>query len=406
MAHHLNDLLTDLKDRMARMTALVQQSAELAAQAVLTADGAVARQVVELDQRINDDEVLIERRAIDLLALYQPAASDLRLVTVIIKANGDFERIADCAVNVAQRVLPLVGSDFRAPPDLRLMANGVLTTLRETIRAFNLRDEVLARQVLRGDDAVDALYHQIVRDMLTHLGTAGGKPGRRAVQRDDRQEPGADGRPLRQHRAGHYLRPHRPDHPPPAGGVTAATRHVHRRAIRINAGAMADHLAKRKRRGLWWWLAFAGLLAATVPLTLWAVPGARGRPTLRVTWADSGGNLVSQWIVRRGFGRGGYVHQEQTLTWEAATPAGLAGVRAAHARDPRSLIDLPPTDAWKLQYTEYGNNHAFLAHGLELTDAGVIRTLPYSLMVAVLAAPAVVGCAVAGWRGTRRRRQR
>ena len=176
MAHHLNDLLTDLKDRMARMTAMVQQSAELAVQAVLSADANLARQVHDLDGRIDDEEVVIERRAIDLLALYHPAAGDLRLVTVVIKANGDFERIADCAVNVAQRVLPLVGNDYHTPPDLKLMANGVLTTLRETIRAFNLRDEALARQVLRGDDAVDALYHQIVRDMLNRLGTTGGNP--------------------------------------------------------------------------------------------------------------------------------------------------------------------------------------------------------------------------------------
>jgi phosphate transport system protein len=176
MPHHLDDLLTDLKDRMARMTALVQQAAEMAVESVLSADAGLAREVHELDRRIDDEEVLIERRAIDLLALYHPAAGDLRLVTVIIKANGDFERIADCAVNVAQRVLPLVGNDYHAPPDLRLMANGVLKTLRETIRAFNLRDEQLARQVLRGDDAVDALYHQIVSDMLGRLGTTGGNP--------------------------------------------------------------------------------------------------------------------------------------------------------------------------------------------------------------------------------------
>jgi phosphate transport system protein len=176
MPHHLQDLLTDLKDRMARMTALVQQSAEWAVQSVLTADVALAQEVLDLDERIDDEEVQIEKRAIDLLALYHPAAGDLRLVTVVIKANSDFERIADCAVNASQRVLPLARATYTAPADLRMMANGVLATLRETIRAFNLRDEALARQVLRGDDLVDALYHQIVRDMLGRLGTAGGDP--------------------------------------------------------------------------------------------------------------------------------------------------------------------------------------------------------------------------------------
>src|SRR4051794_11109937 len=104
--------------------------------------------------------------------LPQPAASDLRLITTIIKVNSDFERIADCAVNVAQRVLPLAQLDeprYQPPPDLRLMGNSVVGTLRDTIKAFNLQDDQLARRVLRSDDVVDALYHQIVQDMLTMM---------------------------------------------------------------------------------------------------------------------------------------------------------------------------------------------------------------------------------------------
>ena len=174
MAHHLIDRLDDLKDRMARLTALVQQSAELAVQSVLNADAALAQSVYEMDARIDEEEVEIEKQAIDLLALYQPAASDLRLITIIIKANSDFERIADCAVNAAQRVVPLVRGQYHAPADLRMMCNSVLATLRDTIKAFNLSDEALARQVLRGDDVVDALYGQIVQDMLARLEAGGG----------------------------------------------------------------------------------------------------------------------------------------------------------------------------------------------------------------------------------------
>jgi phosphate transport system protein len=177
MAHQFIDRLDELKDRMARLTAQVQQACETAVQSVLTADASLARQVFGLDINIDQQEVEIEKGAIDLLALYQPAASDLRLITIIIKANSDFERIADCAVNIAQRMLPLTGRDYEVPPDLRLMANGMLSTLRDTIKAFNLVDETLARQVVRGDDLVDALYHQIVQDMLTRLETPGGDAG-------------------------------------------------------------------------------------------------------------------------------------------------------------------------------------------------------------------------------------
>jgi phosphate transport system protein len=174
MAHHLIDRLDELRDRVARLTALVQQAAEMSVQCVLNADSSLAQKVLELDGRIDEEEVNIEKQAIDLLALYQPAASDLRLITIIIKANSDFERIADCAVNASQRVAPLVRGGYHAPADLRMMTNSVLATLRDTIKAFNLSDESLARHVLRGDDVVDALYHQIVQDMLSRLEAGGG----------------------------------------------------------------------------------------------------------------------------------------------------------------------------------------------------------------------------------------
>jgi phosphate transport system protein len=169
MAHHFIDRLDDLKARIARMTALVQQAAETAVQAVFSADDSLAQQVFQIDGRIDEQEVEIEKEAIDLLALYQPAASDLRLIAIIIKANSDFERIADCAVNISQRVRPLVQSGYHAPADLRLMATDVLSALQATTKSFNLSDEAVARQVLRGDDVLDALYHQIVRDMLVRL---------------------------------------------------------------------------------------------------------------------------------------------------------------------------------------------------------------------------------------------
>lgn len=177
MSHPFVDRLEDLRNRLARMTALVQQAVERAVQAVLEGDASLARQVIDGDARIDELEVQIEKQAIDLLALYQPAAGDLRLITVVIKVNSDFERIADCAVNVAQRALPLAHekgtaaavTSHQVPTDLRVMATGVIATLRDTIKAFNLSDEPLAHKLLKGDDVVDALYHQIVQDTLAEM---------------------------------------------------------------------------------------------------------------------------------------------------------------------------------------------------------------------------------------------
>ena len=170
MSRHLRDLLEDLKDRLARMSAMVQQVVDQAVEAVLSADAALARRVIEGDTRIDDEEVRVEKAAIDLLALHQPAASDLRLITTVIKVNSELERIADCAVNAAQRVLPLAREgEHPVPADLRLMCSSVVKTLREAIRAFNQGDVDLARPVLRSDDVIDALYHQIVQDMLAQI---------------------------------------------------------------------------------------------------------------------------------------------------------------------------------------------------------------------------------------------
>ena len=158
------------------MSTLVLEVVEQACEAVFTCNARLAQEAILLDQRVDEEEVRVEKSAIDLLALQQPAAVDLRLVTTIIKVNADFERIADCAVNIAQRAMPLSHlEDYDLPSDLKLMANTVMSTLRDTMKAFNLRDEALARHVLKSDDVVDALYHQIVQDMLALMESDGQK---------------------------------------------------------------------------------------------------------------------------------------------------------------------------------------------------------------------------------------
>jgi phosphate transport system protein len=165
------------------MTALVQQSTEWAGESLFTVDERLAEKVEQLDTRIDEEEVQIEKDAIGLLALHQPAAVDLRRITTIIKVNGDFERIGDCAVNIAQRV-PMLKKiqGYEPPADLRVMVSHVTDTLRETIKAFNLSDELMAWGVLKGDDTVNALYQQIIRDVLGGLETGPREPSIAAEQ--------------------------------------------------------------------------------------------------------------------------------------------------------------------------------------------------------------------------------
>lgn len=170
MAQHFAELLEDLRSRVARLTSKVQLVVEQANEALVNRDIAIAQRAIDADKNVDADEVQVEKHAINLLALYQPAAADLRFITSVIKVNADFERIADCAVNVAQRVPSLARKrDLALPRDLIAMANGIVDTLRNTVNAFNLSNVEMAKDVIRSDDSTDAYYHQIVQDMLLSL---------------------------------------------------------------------------------------------------------------------------------------------------------------------------------------------------------------------------------------------
>ena len=170
MSHHFIDLLEDLKVRLARMSAMVQQTVENAVESVRSLDTALAHSVIHGDDRIDGQEINVETAAINLLARYQPTAGDLRLIFGIVKVNNDFERIADCAVNIAQRVLTLNQSPGKGlPTDVRVLSDTVVATLRDTVRAFNLVDETIAQKLLESDDVVDALYQQIVGEIIHQM---------------------------------------------------------------------------------------------------------------------------------------------------------------------------------------------------------------------------------------------
>jgi len=144
---------------------MVQAAVKKSVDALITRDAGLAQSVLAGDAAIDEEEVEIERQAINLLALHQPAAGDLRTVFAVVKINGDLERIADCAVNVAQQVGPFVKSAGELPRDMRIMGEAVLKQVEDTLRCLGNKDPDMAEIVTRGDDAVDALYHQVVQEL-------------------------------------------------------------------------------------------------------------------------------------------------------------------------------------------------------------------------------------------------
>ena len=120
----MQDLIEKLRAESARMAGLVLQSVTDAVDAVGRGDVRLAQNNIVNDERIDEAEVEIEKRAIDLLSLHQPAAGEFRLVLMVIKVNNELERVADCATNISERVAPLAseleaaGEPYALPPAL------------------------------------------------------------------------------------------------------------------------------------------------------------------------------------------------------------------------------------------------------------------------------------------------
>jgi phosphate transport system protein len=168
--HHFENELQALNKRLLRMGALVEERVELAIQALMERRPDLAERVAAGDADVNQLQVEIDDRALKLLALQAPMATDLRLITSAMKINADLERIGDQAVNIAQNALKMLA----APPlkpiiDLPRMAEIAQAMTRDSLDAFVRRDAAMARHVLERDDEVDQYKDTIFRVLLTHM---------------------------------------------------------------------------------------------------------------------------------------------------------------------------------------------------------------------------------------------
>jgi phosphate transport system protein len=170
MQRHFHEELEALKQTLLAMGGLVEDQIRRVMTALLDRDAALAREVIERDQRVNAYDVEVDEKCVELLALHQPAAGDLRFITTAMKIVTDLERIGDQAVNIAQRALELNDEPQLKPYiDLPRMAEAAQRMVKESLDAFVTRDTGLARQVCAEDAAVDALKEQIFRELLTFM---------------------------------------------------------------------------------------------------------------------------------------------------------------------------------------------------------------------------------------------
>jgi len=167
MTAHFVDLLDDLRRRSLRMASLVEDILDEACEAVFQTGDALARRVFERDRDVDTEEVAVEAEVIRLMALYQPVGADLRLLCAVLKVNNDLERIADCAVNIAERAAhldPAIADTFHE--DLEKMGPIARNMLRNAVKAYGSQSADDAQKVFLEEDAVDALYGQIIRKVV------------------------------------------------------------------------------------------------------------------------------------------------------------------------------------------------------------------------------------------------
>jgi len=158
--------LDELKHRILSMAGMAEQAIDLAVQAYAQRDLALCKRVLDNESSINRSEREVDELAVDLLAMQQPMAVDLRFILAVIKINADLERVGDQAVNIAQRVMNMIEMEpADLPVDIPAMAARVRTMVRDALRAFIEGDTELAKHVLEGDDEIDRMNKEAFAEL-------------------------------------------------------------------------------------------------------------------------------------------------------------------------------------------------------------------------------------------------
>ncbi|WP_337843944.1 phosphate signaling complex protein PhoU [Thermus sp.] len=170
MRESLDRALEGLVSETLRMLSLVREMTEKATEALVEGNAAKAEAVIVQDKEVDALELKVEDEAIKVIARHQPVARDLRLIFTVIKSLTDLERAGDYAMHVAEDALLL----SKEPPLKRYvtlpeMGRRLQEMMDVLSKAVAERDVALARKVLELDDAVDGLYEEVTRELITYM---------------------------------------------------------------------------------------------------------------------------------------------------------------------------------------------------------------------------------------------
>lgn len=182
MERHFDEELKDLHKDLLKMAVMAEEAIYKSIEALKNRDKAQAKEVITSDDKIDEIELTIDEKCIDLIARHQPMAGDLRFLATSMKINADLERIADLAVDIAQRVLELVDKPMLKPlidiPKLSAIAQNMI---KDAIDSFVRKDVELAKKVVLSDTEADKLRNAVQEELVNDYMSKDAKTADRAV---------------------------------------------------------------------------------------------------------------------------------------------------------------------------------------------------------------------------------
>lgn len=182
MERHFDEQLKELHKELLKMGRLAQEAIFKSVEALKKRDRDEAQEVIDSDSKLDNLELVIDEKCIDLIACHQPMAGDLRFITTGMKINTELERIADLAVDIGQRVLELVDKPLLKPlvdiPKLSVIAQKMVG---DSIEAFIKKDVALAEKVVLADAEADKLRNGVSTELVNSYMTRDGTTAKRAV---------------------------------------------------------------------------------------------------------------------------------------------------------------------------------------------------------------------------------
>jgi len=170
MSRRFDEELQDLKHKLLQMGGYVEDQIQSALHALVDRNSDLAQRVIANDRRVNTLDVEIDMESLRLLALHQPTAKDLRMITTAMKIATELERMSDLSENIAERAIELNQEPQLKPYiDIPRMGNWARCMVKESLDAFVNHDADLARKVCADDDFIDALTEQLFRELLSFM---------------------------------------------------------------------------------------------------------------------------------------------------------------------------------------------------------------------------------------------